>query len=1406
MKFLKSLILLFFIGSLLFSQERNCGTMQYLEYKKSKDSNLEQRMLENENLIQNWITNQPESSNNSIITIPVVVHVVYYNSTENISVAQIQSQIDVLNEDFRRLNSDAINTPIPFQAIAADCQIEFCLATTDPNGNPTNGITRTQTNQSSFSTNDNVKFTSSGGIDAWNTSNYLNMWVCDISGGILGYAQFPGGASSTDGVVVDYAYFGNTGTATFPFSLGRTATHEVGHYLNLRHIWGDSNCGNDYCNDTPVHSSSNSGCPSFPSPSNCSGNGSHGDMFMNYMDYTNDGCMNLFTQDQKTRMLASLNTFRSGLINSNGCSNNSFGCTDPNAVNYDPNASTDDGSCCFVSGCTDPGAINYNQNACFDDGSCVASILGCNNSIATNFDPIANTNIAFGGPIDNTFGTGGYFTGNQHLVFDANKQCVIKSAIVYAQAANTITFELRDNLGTIIEDTTLTVVAGQQRITLDFNTPIGNDMQLGISSANSGLFRNNSNVNYPYNIASAINIKSSSASSDPYGYYYFFYDLEVEAICTGITTNISGCTDPLAQNYNSNATLDDGSCIYCTTTLPYTENFDLGNFGSWTNTGSAGNWILNQFSTPSNNTGPSDDITGGGSYVYVEASSPNYPYVGPFTLTSECFDISSSSNPTLTFSYNMYGTNVGTLNLYANNILIWTLSGDQGQGWNSVQLGLPLSSTLVLDFEVITGASWNGDIAIDNIGIVQQLINGCTDPLALNYNINATIDDGSCCYISGCTDPLASNYNSYACSNDGSCCYFSGCTDPSALNYDPNACFDNSSCCYISGCTDPNALNYDPNACFDNSSCCYISGCTDPIALNYNPNACFDDGSCQFPCNTFSLPFYEDFENMNNFPPSNWTVLNNDNSYTWNLSNIGFNSNKSMFIENSNYSANGQIDDVILPAFDFSVSNNITLTFDLAYTLWTPLISTSWSDTLQILISQDCGITFNKIWQKSGQDLVTSSISNNSFSWYPSSLNDWRNESIDLSSYIGNSDIIIAFRNINDYENNLFIDNISISSYNLGCTDQLACNFDSLANIDDGSCTYSSTSVTDTTVCDTFIWNGVVYTSSTVVSYLTTNTSGCDSVATLNLTINNCTPVVCAEDAPTNLSATNVIQNRATINWDNMNSSVCLVDQYRIKFRPVGSSTWTQKTMGQPVGSCLWACNKVEKLILNLIPNTTYEYQMKAWYCGGGASAWTSLHTFTTAPECPNVGNLAVTTPTPTKATFTWDDSNGTYSFTRIKSRVDIVGSTWFNVGGTGVAHGTFTKNKNGLTPGESYRGQARTWCDPNGGAYKSPSWTSLIYWTMPTVRMEVGATISNLDVYPNPSRDMFNVTFTSEDVQDLEVRVINIIGEEIIKEDLQQFVGEYVKVIDLNNYDKGIYLLEITTNNGVINKKLILN
>ncbi|MEC9208831.1 MAG: hypothetical protein VX762_00200 [Bacteroidota bacterium] len=185
-------------------------------------------------------------------------------------------------------------------------------------------------------------------------------------------------------------------------------------------------------------------------------------------------------------------------------------------------------SACYISGCTDPFALNYDSIVCFDDGSCITAILGCTNNIAANYNPLANTTIANGGEYDNSFSTGGYFYGDQHLVFDSDSTCVIKSAIFYADSINTITFELRDNNGIILDDTTHTVMPGEQRLSLNFEVPIGNDMELGISTNNSGLYRNNSGADYPYNIGEIISINSSSAGNN---YYYFYYDIEVETAC-----------------------------------------------------------------------------------------------------------------------------------------------------------------------------------------------------------------------------------------------------------------------------------------------------------------------------------------------------------------------------------------------------------------------------------------------------------------------------------------------------------------------------------------------------------------------------------------------------------------------------------------------------------------------------------------------------------------------------------------------------------------------------------------------------------------------------------------------------------------------------------------------------------
>ncbi len=278
--------------------ERDCGTMDVHERLLNEDPNYEVNMAQIEAFTQEFITNNAGESR-SVVTIPVVFHVVWNNASENISDAQVLSQLDILNEDFRRLNDDVSETLPAFSGIAADTEIEFCLATVDPNGNPTTGITRTNTFRSSFNADDKVKFDSDGGKDAWPRDEYLNIWICDLGGGLLGYAQFPGGPASTDGVVCDYLYFGNTGVATAPFDLGRTCTHEVGHWLNLRHIWGDGGCGaSDFVADTPDASGPNYGCPL--SSTSC---GSI-DNVQNYMDYTNDACMNMFTQGQGDRMQA----------------------------------------------------------------------------------------------------------------------------------------------------------------------------------------------------------------------------------------------------------------------------------------------------------------------------------------------------------------------------------------------------------------------------------------------------------------------------------------------------------------------------------------------------------------------------------------------------------------------------------------------------------------------------------------------------------------------------------------------------------------------------------------------------------------------------------------------------------------------------------------------------------------------------------------------------------------------------------------------------------------------------------------------------------------------------------------------------------------------------------------------
>ena len=217
---------------------------------------------------------------------------------------------------------------------------------------------------------------------------------------------------------------------------------------------------------------------------------------------------------------------------------------------------------------------------------------------------------------------------------------------------------------------------------------------------------------------------------------------------------------------------------------------------------------------------------------------------------------------------------------------------------------------------------------------------------------------------------------------------------------------------------------------------------------------------------------------------------------------------------------------------------------------------------------------------------------------------------------------------------------------------------------------------------------------------------------------------------------------------------------------------------------------------------------MKAFYCGGTSSNYSTPVQFTTSGPCPPMTNLTVQTfnSNHTKAKFAWD-TTGVYVYARVTLRVDTSGAVWQTVGGFGTYFPSFQVNKFGLTPGQSYRAMGRTFCDSTISAHRS-TWTSPIFWSQPgtLIRIESeNSSIENLNIYPNPSRDIFNVSFTTEEQQNLKVRILNVIGEHLVNEDLQQFIGDYTKQIDLTNKAKGIYFLEIETDNGVINKKLIL-
>ena len=299
----KLLAVLFFvvIGSQMFAQTK-CSMEEYVNRQVSEDISLKDKLAQVD-VFTSVRTNSQGSTQRLMgapetITIPVVFHVIYHTKEENVDKANLDRLITVLNRDFNKRNSDTSNIPSVFKPYAASMGFEFKLATMDPQGRGTTGVIKRYTPVLYWMSDDKMKFSESYGDDAWDSKSYLNIWICNMKD-VMGYSTFPGMDPLKDGVVLSTKDIFNTHGATPGINDLRTIVHEVGHWVNLYHIWGESYCGDDKVDDTPKQGSYTPGCPSGTRVT-CS-NGPTGDMYMNFMDFTDDVCMNMFTIGQRKR-------------------------------------------------------------------------------------------------------------------------------------------------------------------------------------------------------------------------------------------------------------------------------------------------------------------------------------------------------------------------------------------------------------------------------------------------------------------------------------------------------------------------------------------------------------------------------------------------------------------------------------------------------------------------------------------------------------------------------------------------------------------------------------------------------------------------------------------------------------------------------------------------------------------------------------------------------------------------------------------------------------------------------------------------------------------------------------------------------------------------------------------------
>lgn len=926
-------------------KQDRCGTMQLLDELMKQDTAMKARYEQFVREAEQRQANQKDihsleniRTTTAILTIPVVFHIVLPNPFI-VTDADIQAQIDRLNLDLSGLNPDSTNAA-NFYSTRGRSRIRFCLARRDPNGNLTNGIQRraSSTGYDVTVTPDPIKTAAAGGLDAWDANRYLNIWVG--TGTLLGYATLPGTSiASQQGVVIDVLGTSSNPCYVHPrYNLGKTAIHEVGHYLGLYHNWGDDDtacAGDDFrqlpgtcrlpdsllIGDTPNQAGSTFGCPSGIRTDNCSP-AAPGFQYQNYMDYTDDACITMFTKAQATRMEWVLENCRPGLLTS-------LGCVIPAAA---PNLDA------AVISVVNPGG---------------SEVVGCN---VVSYSPLSCP---------------GSFTPK---IMIQNKGLTVLTSIKVG---------LQVNAGPAVVQTF--------------------------------------NVNIPSGGHAVLTLAPQSLNTGNHSLRFF-------------TSEPNGGTDQVTSNDQLTVNVNIASSM----NIPITEGFEGTTFPpvNWTIFNPNNNFTWVRRTNPGNGTTASafiDNYNNNGAGQVDDIRSPGLIVPAGTSDVRISFDLAHKTYSSLPTS------------IYLDTLSVLT-SSDCGATFTTVYkkwgLALATAGADTADYTTPVASDWRNEVILvpnSQIPGGQLLVafrntNRYGNNIFLD-NINITAIYNRDIQLATVNKPsdieCSSNFTpSVTVKNAGS-------ENITAFNVSYNIDNGTIATTNVTGVNIPK--NGTMNVTLANvtgvsqrahlfkaytSALVTVNGTGDQNTSNDSLTKAFTiTGSTQ-------APLVANFESLS-FPPTGWGVSNPDNGITWKRASVGNNSSGSAFMNNYNYSDRGRVDQLFSPLINYSGVDSVLLSFDLsAVTRSFPGTTIIPLDTLEVLVTKDCGNTYTSVYKKWGKDLQTINDPNNPQpnEFFPSNNSQWRTEQIDLTSFAGISPIQIVFRNTNNYENNIFIDNVNLKT------------------------------------------------------------------------------------------------------------------------------------------------------------------------------------------------------------------------------------------------------------------------------------------------------------------------------------------------------------------------------------------